>query len=163
MSRAFFYTLQGGDKLIDIIRNYPKVVQEAISAEFLDTAEAIRSKAVKRVQDRIPGEFDHMSESRKEKAETDLRYLVQGITVDKKEKLRIEIQSGFALSAYFEFGTGRYVFEGESWVDGPLREYARTFYVNGKGITKPHPFLFNSFYEERVELIKRLKQILGAK
>ena len=163
MSRAFFYTLQGGDKLLQTLRNYPKVVQEAISAEFEDSAQAIRSKAVTRAQDRIPGEFEHMSESRKEKAEQDLRYLAQGITVDKKDKLQYEIISGFALSAYFEFGTGRYVFEGESWVDGPLREYARTFYVNGKGITKPHPFLFNSFYEERVELIKRLKQILGAK
>ena len=60
MSRAFFYTLQGGDKLIDIIRNYPKVVQEAISEQFEISAQEIRSNAVAKVQDRKPGEFDHM-------------------------------------------------------------------------------------------------------
>lgn len=163
MSRAFFYTLQGGDKLLQTLRNYPKVVQEAISEEFEISAQEIRSNAVAKVQDRKPGEFDHMDDDRKKKAQEDLRYLAQGITVDKKNKLQFDIVSGFALSAYFEFGTGDYVFDDSPWVDGPLREYARNFFVNGKGITKPHPFLFNSFYEERVELIKRLKQILGAK
>lgn len=163
MSRTFFYELQGGDKLLEILRNYPKVVQEAISAEFESSAQEIRSKAVARVQNRIPGEFDHMDPAKQESARRDLEHIAQGITVDSKEKLNKEIISGFPLSAYFEFGTGDYVFDDSPWVDGPLREYASNFFVNGKGITKPHPFLFNSFYEERVELIKRLKEILNAK
>lgn len=148
---------------MQILRNFPKMVQDAVAGEFKDAAEAIRSKAVQRVQDRIPGEFDHMSQSRKDRAERDLEAIAQFISVKGENgSLQYEITSGFALSAYFEFGTGKYVFDGETWVDGDLREYARNFYVNGKGITKPHPFLFNSFYEERVELIKRLKQILNA-
>lgn len=138
------------------------MVQDAVAGEFESSAREIQSKAATRVQDRIPGEFDHMSEARRKRAENDLVLIKSGITFKAVSALQYEVASAFELSAYYEFGTGKYVFNGETWVDADLREYARNFYVNGKGITKPHPFLFNSFYEERVELIKRLKQKLNA-
>lgn len=173
MSRSFFYTLQGGDKLLQILRNYPETVRRTISQQFEISAQDIRTKAVERVQNRIAGEFDHftdpkyfgpgLGEIKKEQAENDLIRVGQSINYKKVDDLTYEIIAGAATSAYFEFGTGEFVFDGENWVDGDLREYARNFFVNGKGKTKPHPFLFNSFYEERVELIKRLKEKLGAR
>ena len=59
--------------------------------------------------------------------------------------------------AWIEFGTGIYV----SIPEG-LEDYAMTFYVNGKGKILPHPFLFPAVERERVELIKRIKELLGA-
>lgn len=60
------------------------------------------------------------------------------------------------LGAYQEFGTGVYI-------DIPpgLEDYAMTFYVNGRGRILPSPFLFPAVERERVEIIKRIKALLG--
>lgn len=157
----YFYTLDTSD-FSNAIREFPKEVARIVAQELEESAQKVRSEAVSRAQDRLPGEFDHFSsEQRKDQASRDLVNIAQSITADKNNDLSWEVVASSPLSAYFEFGTGAYVFDGESWADAELREYARTFYVNGKGITKPHPFLFNSFYEERVKLIERIKNRLG--
>lgn len=61
-------------------------------------------------------------------------------------------------AAYVEFGTGKYVFFGEPYIDAELEAYASTFFVNGKGTMYPRPYLFPAYEKNRLLLIERLKQ-----
>jgi hypothetical protein len=67
------------------------------------------------------------------------------------------------VAPYLEFGTGTNVFQGEYWVTDELANYAKQFYVNGKGRLYPHPFLYNSAFEQLPLLVEDLKNLLNEK
>jgi hypothetical protein len=67
------------------------------------------------------------------------------------------------IAPYLEFGTGTNVFQGEYWVTDELANYAKNFYVNGKGRLYPHPFLYNSAFEQLPILVEDLKNLLNEK
>ncbi len=60
-------------------------------------------------------------------------------------------------AAYVEFGTGAHV-----EIPIGLEEYARQFYVNGKGTLPASPFMFPSYFEEKPKLIERIVKKLDS-
>jgi hypothetical protein len=64
------------------------------------------------------------------------------------------------IAAYVEFGTGEFV-QGYPFDDvfpsgGELRDYAMTFFVNGKGRLAPHPYLFPAFMQNSQDIDVKL-------
>lgn len=63
------------------------------------------------------------------------------------------------LAAYYEFGTGRYA---ASYVPGlppGWQALARTFYKNGKGRLREHPYLYPAWKQEGQRLSEKLKNL----
>ena len=74
-----------------------------------------------------------------------------------------QLENRNKVAPYLEFGTGTNVFQGEYWVTDELENYAKQFYVNGKGRLYPHPFLYNSAFEQLPTLVEDLKNLLNEK
>jgi len=89
-------------------------------------------------------------------APVDVANLRASIQVDGGNgKYAVSASANYA--AYIEFGTGTAVS-----IPAGLEDYARTFFVSGKGALPARPFLFPSLEKERPNLIKRLKKILDS-
>lgn len=58
-------------------------------------------------------------------------------------------------AAWVEFGTGAFVD-----VPSGLEDYAMEFYVNGKGTTRPQPYLFPAYFKVLPTIIKRLEDAI---
>lgn len=73
------------------------------------------------------------------------------------ETLKVSVVVAAFYAAYIEFGTGIYAAAYVPTLPQKWQEYARTFYVSGKGRTHEHPFLFPAI-EINIEKLKdRLK------
>ena len=138
---SFSFSLLGTDALEKRLKDYSKKIQNRVEEEIEATAQDIRAKAVRRVP-------------------VNLSTLKQGITIRPVSKGVWEVASNANYSAYVEFGTGVYAASYVPTLPKEIQEYARQFYVNGKGTIPARPFLFNSFLEERVQLVKRIKEII---
>jgi hypothetical protein len=72
------------------------------------------------------------------------------------------LENKIEYAPYQEFGTGGYVFMGETWMTPELLTVASAF--KGKGIRKvnmkPQPFFYRPFYEEVPKLIKAIEEVL---
>lgn len=60
------------------------------------------------------------------------------------------------MSAYIEFGTGRFVEIPPGW-----EKIAWHYYVNGKGYLRPYPYLYPAYYKGRRQYKKDLKDSLN--
>lgn len=97
-------------------------------------------------------------------APVDIGFLRNGITFDQlpAPDIGINIVSAYFYSAYLEFGTGIFAAEYVTTLPLDIQEYAMTFYVNGQGRIRPHPFLFPAIFTLEKPLVSRLKQQLNA-
>ena len=145
---AFTVQIQGLDKLLTKVKTLPKEIQVEISSELELSAQNIVEKAKLRVPKDFGGGGGLVSKIGSNKTGKPMTY---------------EIFADQSYAPYVEFGTGRFVFQNQPWVDAELMAYARTFYVNGKGKLPPQPYFFNSFFEEKPVLIKNLKKVLELK
>lgn len=140
MSKVSF-KLIGGDKVLKGLQRLSKQTQEDVSREFKQTSEDIASGAISRAAANFGGGGG----------------LRSGIYPAEIDKFTFQVISAKPWSPYLEFGTGAYVN-----VPAGLEDYALQF--KGKGIREVNlparPFFFNTFEEERVNLIKRLKEII---
>lgn len=147
---AFYFTLAGVDGLKKDLKDYSSRLTEAVDAIIEDTAQSIATEASIRAANQAARTGDDT-----------LGQIGRDITATPgPEPLTWDVAAKHPLSAYYEFGTGVYVFEGETWVDDELREYAWYFYINGLGTLPPAPFLFNTFYEERPVLLDKIKDAI---
>lgn len=62
-------------------------------------------------------------------------------------------QNLLPLGAYIEFGTGAYVAVNPEWKD-----LAWSFYKNGMGTLRPHPYLYPAYVQGRKRLLEQLKK-----
>lgn len=147
---AFFFTLAGIDGLKKEIKDYAEDIRQILDEKIEESAQDIATTATQRAYAQAARTQDDR-----------LGEIGRDITATPgPEELTWDVTAGHPLAAYYEFGTGRYVFEGETWVDEELKEYAWYFYINGLGRTYPAPYLFNTFYEERPRLIDNIKEAI---
>lgn len=73
----------------------------------------------------------------------------------------IEFVVPVAYAAYVEFGTGVFAAAYVSILPVEIQEYARTFFINGRGRMPAQPFLFPAIEKARVNLINRLNAQIG--
>lgn len=69
------------------------------------------------------------------------------------------VHSNVAYAPYVEFGTGRFAASYLADKSKELKQYAMTFFRNGKGRSMTRPFLFPAMDSEGPQLIKRLKEL----
>jgi hypothetical protein len=125
---------------------------------------------VKSNYDKIITEIDHemnasvelMATNAKQAFEVDLPEIRNSIRSKKNAFLNYSLIAGTAnspLAAYIEFGTGRY-FSQYPGKEKEWQDLARNYYKNGKGQTRPHPYLYPSFKSGLVSLITNIKQVI---
>lgn len=67
--------------------------------------------------------------------------------------------AGDHMAAYLEFGTGKYAARHVATLAPDFQQLARTFYVNGKGRLREHPYLIGPFLDEGKKLSDRLNNL----
>lgn len=90
---------------------------------------------------------------------------IQGAPQELKQQISYELfangygtrvtQNFLPLGAYFEFGTGSFV-----RVDPEWKDMAWSFYKNGKGTLRPHPYLYPAFVLNREKYLAILRKKL---
>jgi len=63
------------------------------------------------------------------------------------------------IAAYLEFGTGKYAAKYVKGLPAAFVKLALTFYKNGKGTLREHPFLIPAFLQEGKRLQERLSKV----
>jgi hypothetical protein len=72
----------------------------------------------------------------------------------------VGVQSSTNIPVYVEFGTGASAAAYVPTLPQEIQEYARQFYVNGKGTMMKQPYLIPAFLRESPIFIKELEKIL---
>ena len=86
-----------------------------------------------------------------------LRSNIQNETEPGKPSANVHVNVFYA--AYVEFGTGRFAASYLADKSKEIKQYAMTFFKNGKGRSMTRPFLFPAMDAEGPKLIKRLKEL----
>lgn len=87
--------------------------------------------------------------------------LAVSVTYGRLGKYSSFVSVGASYAPFVEFGTGIRVFKSPEFNFTPeIRDYARQFYVNGKGRLFPSPFLFPAYEYEKIQIVKRIKDFL---
>ena len=133
---SFSIKLDGVQKEIERLKKKSNEVSEDVDAVLQNYALIIAGRA-------------------RQLAPVDLTGLRSSIGSERAGKLTWQIVADKFYAPYVEFGTGGFVkvFPG-------VEKYAMTFYKNGQGHMRPHPFIFPAFFENREKLIKDIKEEL---
>jgi len=147
------FEIIGIDKAIHALDKVFRDIEEDISHEIEGTAERTVSSARARLTpfgnegQELVAQINSVRSSIGHKIEA--------------HKLEGEVHAGGVkpenIAAYLEFGTGK---NAQSYVPSLPSEYrslAMTFYINGKGRLKTHPFLIPAYLQEKKRLLKRLQ------
>ena len=132
--------IQGLDKLIKRIDDYPVAVQKVVDAEIKAGALKIRDLAV-------------------QLAPVDQGVLRRDITADVSQPFKAKVQAFAFYSPYVEWGTGRKV---NVPGDAERKAYAMTFkgtkQINGQ---RPQPFFFRAYDAVKVEILRNIKRAIS--
>jgi hypothetical protein len=64
------------------------------------------------------------------------------------------------MAAYFEFGTGKSYLQMQGSYTPEMKRIAQSYYKDGKGTIKAHPYLFPAYYKYRKEFIQSIKALV---
>lgn len=131
----------GMDGLKKRLNKMSVVTQDAIKLQVLDSATAIQMNAISAAPAGLKGRIDSTP-------------LNSGYASE------IGVQSSTNIPVYVEFGTGASAAAYVPTLPKEIQEYARQFYVNGKGRIKAQPYLIPAFLRESPIFIKELELIL---
>ena len=139
----FTATITGLDKALNGVKsNYDKIVTE--------------------IDNEMHASVELMATTSKAAFELDLPDIRNSIKAKRNGFLNYSLIAGTAnspLAAYIEFGTGKFfrLYPGK---EKEWQELAKNYYKNGKGFTRPHPYLYPSFKSGMVSLISNIKQVI---
>jgi len=119
-------------------------------------------KIITEIDREMAASVEQMSTNAKIAFDLDIPEIKQSIRSKKNKFLDYSLIAGTPnspLAAYIEFGTGRYftLYPGK---EKEWQELAYNYYKNGKGRTRPHPYLYPSFTSGLVSLISNIKQVI---
>jgi hypothetical protein len=64
------------------------------------------------------------------------------------------------VAVWYEMGTGKNYLQMASSYTPEMRRIAQSYYRNGKGTIKAHPYLFPAYYKYRKEFIQSIKALV---
>jgi len=140
VARTFTAQLGGLQQTIQRIEAYSKEMGDGLDEELGQGVDRIAAKA----------------KSRAPKGKSNA--LANSIVSDKSTRFSKAVEVRAFYAAYVEFGTGSNVFVSPFNFTPEMREFARDFFVNGKGRLYPQPFLFPSFIEEVPVILDKVKK-----
>jgi hypothetical protein len=73
--------------------------------------------------------------------------------------LKASVTVAVFYAAYVEFGTGKFAFNYVPTLPMEWQDFARLYYVNGKGRMMQHPYLYPAALENNKKLVANLKNI----
>lgn len=131
-------------------------VQDEIKYQVLDSSTQITMDALAAA----PTELLMISGSGESKDELNIKNRL--VNEPKKNGFAAEIgvQGKSKIPVYVEFGTGTDAASYVPTLPQEVQDYARQFYVNGKGRIKAQPYLIPAFLRESPIFIKELENIL---
>jgi len=118
-----------------------KEIEQEVKLQVLDSATTIQLQAIGAAPAGLKGRIDSTPQN-------------NGFASE------IGVQSSTNIPVYVEFGTGTSAAEYVPTLPKEIQEYARQFYVNGKGRIKKQPYLIPAFLRESPLFIKELEKIL---
>lgn len=83
--------------------------------------------------------------------------LKASIFADTSQPFNKTVGSNLWYAPFVEFGTGVNVFKTNFRFTPEMRDYAKEFFVTGKGFAYPVPYLFPAVEAERKEIVKRIR------
>ena len=138
MARVIISGLSGIQKKLSSLS---KVVQDEVKLQVLDSATQIQMDAINAAPAGLKGRIDSTPKN-------------NGFASE------IGVQSSTNIPVYVEFGTGESAAGYVPTLPTEIQEYARQFYVNGKGRIIKQPYLIPAFLRESPVFIKELEKIL---
>lgn len=109
-------------------------------------------KAMRRGEKKVA---DKIAADARSNAPVDKGLLIASIGVEQNED-STTVFAGAGYAAYQEFGTGPL-----TSIPPGLEEYAKEFYVNGKGNTPPQPFFFPAVFKHQEEIVAAVEEELS--
>lgn len=87
---------------------------------------------------------------------------VDGQPTQSKLSYIIQARSGANddVAVWYEFGTGKNYLQMASSYTPEMKRIAQSYYRNGKGTIKAHPYLFPAYYRNRKEFLKAIKALV---
>ena len=116
-------------------------VQKEVKLQVLDSSTMIQMNAISAAPAGLKGRIDSTVRNNGFAAE-------------------VGVQSSTNIPVYVEFGTGASAASYVPTLPQEIQEYARQFYVNGKGTMMKQPYLIPAFLRESPIFIKELEKIL---
>lgn len=130
-------TITGGNKVKQILKEFGTKGENAI-------AQVTRATAIEMEQDAL---FNLTANNNGK--------LGQGMFSEQVTPLKWRVGNNVMYAPYVEFGTGTFVQVAPEWKD-----LAWEFYVNGKGMLRPHPYLYPAFQKARINYQKNIENAL---
>lgn len=144
--RSVGIRVEGLNKLLKDIDKKSEEIQKEVQFELVKSASQIESDAKRFAP---TGQNSQLRAAIRKFKESDFSYTISVPNVH--------------YAPYVEFGTGAYASYYLSDKSPEMRNYARQFYVNGKGRIPAQPFLFPAFEKERPKLLKRMRKAIGGR
>lgn len=144
MAKGLTIEIQGLNKALNDLKKFGKDKSDFVSNEIKATAYEIAAEAQQNLTGRA----------------VDLGALRGSVRVGTVTKFDATVHVDAYYAAYVEFGTGSYAARYLSTQPKEIRDYAKQFFVNGKGYMPATPFFFPAVYKHYSKLIERLKKVL---
>lgn len=138
---AFKANIQGLDRVLARIANIDEALATKVDKEIGQAAINIANTA----RSLVPGGAGELSNS---------------IGVDQSQHNERIVGTPLLFGAYVEFGTGEFVFITPVAFTEEQKEFAKQFYVNGKGRMPASPYLFPALAEETPKVLQRIRTLL---
>ena len=147
--------ISGLPQLKKKLADYSKKVQEEVKNQVQDSGTQIESDAIANSPRQL------LIKGQKSQPETlDFHQRIDNTVLNGGFGAEIGVQSENNLAIYVEFGTGEDAASYVPTLPKEIQDYARLFYVNGKGRILHQPFLIPAFRKESPIFISELKKIL---
>lgn len=140
MAKGFSVEVKGLKELQKKLENYDQSLSKGVDQELTDGALNIAAKAKQLAPQGTSGK------------------LAGSIGADVTRPFQKTIGTPLFYAPFVEFGTGRNVFKGPFNFTPEMRDFAREFFVSGKGKLEAQPFIFPALVDEKPKLIKRIKE-----
>lgn len=139
----FNVKIEGLQEVLSKIESYSKELFADVDAELSAGVENIAGKA------RAAAPIGNSGE------------LSSSISHGKRGNYSYFVSVSASYAPYVEFGTGSKVFKTPIFNFTPeMRDYAREFFVSGKGRLPATPYLFPAYEAEKVKVVQRIRQVL---
>lgn len=135
-------TINGLDFLGERLASMDEALKVGIDAEMSISAGTIAREAAQAAPDEDNGKIRNA--------------IKENITTPFKKYITVNAED----AAYIEFGTGDFAARYVPTLPDDVQRYAKTFYINGKGITKEQPYLVPAALKEFPALVLRIQKML---
>lgn len=137
---TFKANIQGLGSVLNRIKQYDEALATGVDDILTDAAVNISTQA-------------------KATVAKDTQALANSIGVDVSQKNSKVVGTDLVYGAYLEFGTGEFVFDGPFNFTDEQKQFAKQFFVSGKGRLHSKPYLFPALEAEIPKALQKVRRL----